>query len=58
MPLHYKVRQAINEKTEEAISDLLIYIHTLPTFDEKEAAVEWATFKIRQMIAPPLKSHH
>ncbi|MGN6437248.1 MAG: hypothetical protein ACTHMM_11970 [Agriterribacter sp.] len=53
MPLHYKVRKAIEEKSEEEISNFLIYIHSLPTFEEKEAAVEWATFKIRQMIAPP-----
>jgi len=53
MPLHYKVREAIEEKTQEAISDVLIYIHTLKTFEEKEAAVEYASWKIRQMIEPP-----
>lgn len=52
MPLHYKTRKEIEEKAQDALSNILIYIHTLPTLEEQEAAVEYAFVKLRQMIDP------
>lgn len=52
MPLHYKILEAIEDKTQELLSDLLIYIHTLPTLEEKQAVVEYASFKVHEMISP------